>query len=187
MDSEAQGQDAASLAASVLAEEAKRQAEQAATDEVTVLPDDLLPGVGDEPMNLKEAVAAGGASVLLFMFLLNVIDDLPRAIRVVAPDIQDTLNLSDRQLLTVLSLGGLTIVLGAIPAASLSDRVKRVALIPTMSFAWAISLFLTGYSNHWGWLLLGLAVTNPSEPMKNAVVRCSRESGCQRAPISAPH
>ena len=40
----------AALAAAVLEEEAKRQATQAVRDEETILPDDLLPGVGDEPM-----------------------------------------------------------------------------------------------------------------------------------------
>ena len=40
---------ASSLAATVLAEETKRRVAQAERDAVTILPDDLLPGVGDEP------------------------------------------------------------------------------------------------------------------------------------------
>ena len=42
--------DAASLAAAVLDEEAARQRSQAERDGGVTLPDDLLPGVGDEPM-----------------------------------------------------------------------------------------------------------------------------------------
>ena len=43
-------EDAAALAAAVLDEEARRQAEQAEREAGVVLPDDLLPGVGDKPM-----------------------------------------------------------------------------------------------------------------------------------------
>ena len=45
---------AAELTTAILDEEAKRRAEQAERDALTVLPDDLLPGVGDEPMTLRE-------------------------------------------------------------------------------------------------------------------------------------
>ena len=50
----------ARLAGAVLAEEAKRQEEQAARSADVVLPDDLLPGVGAEPMGLRETLRAGG-------------------------------------------------------------------------------------------------------------------------------
>ena len=52
------GADAALLAASVLAEEARRQEAGAPRPEV-VLPDDLLPGVGAEAMSLGAALRAG--------------------------------------------------------------------------------------------------------------------------------
>ncbi len=134
---------AATLAAAVLAEESKRKEEQAALDTKLLLPDDLLPGVGDAEMGLKEAIRTGGVSMVLFMFLLNVIDDLPRAVRVVAPDIQETFNISDTALSFVLSFGGVALVLGAVPMASLADRIKRVAIIPGASLFWAAFMALS--------------------------------------------
>jgi len=136
--------DAASLAASVLEEEARRQSEQASREEQVVLPDDLLPGVGDEAMPLGEAMRVGGRRTLILLFLLGVVDEFPRAIRVLAPDIQESLGVSDTVLLGVLGFGGVTLVLGAVPMAALADRVNRVAIIPFMSVAWAVTTFLSG-------------------------------------------
>ena len=107
--------DAASLAAAVLEEEAKRQASQAERDAGVVLPDDLLPGVGDEAMTLREAFASGGRFTVVMLFVLGLIDEFPRAIRVLAPDIQDSLGVSDTVLAGVLGFGGVTLVLGAVP------------------------------------------------------------------------
>ena len=53
--------DPAALVATVLDEEAKRQAAQAARDaDAVVLPDDLLPGVGDEAMPLRQVIGRDG-------------------------------------------------------------------------------------------------------------------------------
>lgn len=139
----ARADDAASLAAAVLDEEARRQAEQAGRD-VVVLQDDLLPGVGDEPMSLKQAMAVGGKSMAVVLLLLNLVDELPRTVRVLAPDIQRTLGISDTVLFGVLSFGGVALVLGTVPMAAIADRIRRVALIPVMSFVWAVSTFLSG-------------------------------------------
>ena len=110
---------AAELAAAILDEEARRRAEQAERDAETVLPDDLLPGVGDAPMTLREGLRAGGKATVAMMFVLAFIDELPRAIRVLAPDIQDSLNISDTVLFGILGFGGVTLVLGAVPMAAL--------------------------------------------------------------------
>ncbi len=137
-------EEAASLAAAVLDEEAKRQARQAERDEMVVLPDDLLPGVGDEAMSLPEALKVGGRSTLVMLFLLGLIVEFPRAVRVLAPDIQDTLNISDTALFGVLGFSGVALVLGAVPMAALADRVTRVAIIPGANLFWAGCTFLMG-------------------------------------------
>ncbi|MYJ30700.1 MAG: MFS transporter [Acidimicrobiaceae bacterium] len=134
----------ADLAGAILDEEAKRRAEQAERDAETVLPDDLLPGVGDEPMTLREGLRVGGTSMLVMMFVLNMLDELPRAVRVLAPDIQESLDVSDTVLFGILSFGGVTLVLGAVPMAALADRVKRVAIIPVASAFWGVTAFLSG-------------------------------------------
>jgi ABC-type branched-subunit amino acid transport system ATPase component len=136
---------AASLAAAVLEEEAKRQEAQAERDAAVVLPDDLLPGVGDDPMTLREAMRVGGKTTVVLLFFLNFIDDLPRAIRVIGPDIQDSLKISDTVLAGVLGFGGVALVLGAVPMAALADRITRVRIIPIASFFWAATLALSGF------------------------------------------
>lgn len=140
----AQTDDPAALAAAVLEEEARRQADEAARSAAPVLPDDLLPGVGDKPMTLRDGIKAGGWSMVIVMTLLNFIDELPRTIRVLAPDIQQTLGISDTVLLGVLGFGGVALVLGAVPMAALADRMKRVVIIPIASLFWAVTTFLSG-------------------------------------------
>ena len=135
---------AADLASAILEEEARRRAEQVERDAETVLPDDLLPGVGGEPMSLREGLRLGGTSMLVMMFVLNFLDELPRAIRVLAPDIQESLDVSDTVLFGILGFGGVTLVLGAVPMAALADRVKRVAIIPVSSAFWSVTAFLSG-------------------------------------------
>ncbi len=137
-------EDAAALAAAVLDEEARRQAEQAEREAGVVLPDDLLPGVGDKPMSLREAFAVGGKGMAVLLLLLNLVDELPRTIRVLAPDIQRSLGISDTVLFGVLGFGGVALVLGTVPMAALADRIRRVALIPIMSGFWAVATFLSG-------------------------------------------
>ena len=136
--------EVAELTGAVLAEEARRRADQQARDADTVLPDDLLPGVGDAPMTFREGLKAGGAAMVAVLFLLNVIDEIPRAIRVLAPDIQATLNISDTVLIGVLGFSGVMVVLGAVPMAALADRVARVRIIPVASAFWAATVFLSG-------------------------------------------
>ena len=63
MATEVGDRDPAALAAAVLTEEARRQEEQAARSAVTILPDDLLPGVGVEQMGMRETLRAGGAAM----------------------------------------------------------------------------------------------------------------------------
>ena len=90
-------QQAAQLAVAVLDAEAEREAQQAAASEQVLFADDLLPGVGDEQLTLRQGLATGG------------IGDLRRAagarrlstsssratLGVLAPDIRDSFGVSD--------------------------------------------------------------------------------------------
>src|SRR5207245_1767323 len=62
-DTEAAATDPAVLASAVLTEEARRQAEQAERSAVTILPDDLLPGVGEAQMSMRATLNAGGSAM----------------------------------------------------------------------------------------------------------------------------
>ena len=100
MDEASASDDAASISATILEEEeARKSALEEATAE-TILPDDLLPGVGDEEMTFKEGVQKGGISMALVLLLLSIVEEFDRvAITVLGPDIQETLNISDTMLL----------------------------------------------------------------------------------------
>ena len=158
--------DPANLASAVFEEESKRLAEQEAKSEVVVLPDDLLPGVGEAPMTLRQGIRAGGASMLVVLFLLNVIDEFDRvAIAVLLPDLQDAFGVSDTVILGISSFGGVALVLGAVPLAWLADRVKRTLIVPVATAGWAVSVFLTGlvrnpFQYFWTRVLTGAGQAN---------------------------
>lgn len=101
--------DPADLVAGVLDEEARREAEQKARAGEVLLPDDLLPGVGGKQMSTREIVRRGGMGTLGVLFGLNLVDEFDRtAVAVLAPDIQNTLGISDTLLAVTATLGGQT-------------------------------------------------------------------------------
>jgi ABC-type branched-subunit amino acid transport system ATPase component/sugar phosphate permease len=133
------------LANAVLTEEAKRQEEQAARSAVTILPDDLLPGVGEEQMSLRDTLHAGGSAMVIMLALITVAENFERAAGgVLAPDIQRTLHMSDTTLIGVTAFGGVALVLGAIPLAWLADRVSRVRIVWIATIGWGLAMALNG-------------------------------------------
>jgi ABC-type branched-subunit amino acid transport system ATPase component/predicted MFS family arabinose efflux permease len=141
----AQENDPAALAGAVLAEEARRQEDQAARSAVTILPDDLLPGVGQAQMGLRETLRAGGASMVIVLGLITIAEQLERAAGgVLAPDIQDTLDISDTTLIAISAFGGVALVLGAVPLAWLADRMSRVRIVWIATIGWAVATALNG-------------------------------------------
>jgi ABC-type branched-subunit amino acid transport system ATPase component/sugar phosphate permease len=145
MTTDADREDPAALAAAVLAEEAARQQEQAKRSAVTVLPDDLLPGVGAEPMSTRDTLRAGGVWMVLVLALITAAEGFERAAGgVLAPDVQDTLHLSDTTLIGISAFGGVALVLGAIPLAWLADRVSRVKIVWIATLGWGVATALNG-------------------------------------------
>ena len=61
-----------------------------------------------------------------------------------APDIQDTLNMSDTTLIGISAFGGVALVLGAVPLAWLADRVSRVRIVWIATIGWAVATALNG-------------------------------------------
>jgi ABC-type branched-subunit amino acid transport system ATPase component/predicted MFS family arabinose efflux permease len=144
--------DPADLAAAVLEEEALRQAEQRSRDTTgVVLPDDLLPGVGDEQMALLDVVQSGGMATITVLSLLNLVDEFDRAaLQVLAPDIQDSLAISDTLLGALAGLTGLFFILGAVPLGYLADRTRRPYLVAVCSVVFTVFTLLTGFvRNAW--------------------------------------
>ena len=163
---EPQLDDPANLATAVFEEEAKRLAEQEAKSEVVVLPDDLLPGVGEAPMTLKQGIQAGGASMLVVLFPAQ------RDRRVRPGGHRRAPARPPRRLrgvghghLGISSFGGVALVLGAVPLAWLADRVKRTLIVPVATAGWAVSVFLTGlvrnpFQYFWTRVLTGVGQAN---------------------------
>ena len=110
-----------------------------------MLPDDLLPGVGAEQMPLRETLRAGGAAMVIVLGLITIAEGLERAAGgVLAPDVQDTLNMSDTTLIGISAFGGVALVLGAVPLAWLADRVSRVRIVWIATIGWAVATALNG-------------------------------------------
>jgi ABC-type branched-subunit amino acid transport system ATPase component/predicted MFS family arabinose efflux permease len=133
---------AAALAAHVLDEEQARRSRERPS--ATVLPDDLLPGVGGDETSLRDAVREGGVPMISVLTLLLVFEEFDRvAIQVLGPDIQSTLGISDTLLAGLASLGGVMLVLCTLPFAYLADRLRRTRVLAGAVFLWSGFVALT--------------------------------------------
>ncbi len=136
----------ADLTGALLEQEAKRLEAQKVETEVKVRADSDLPGVGDEQMTLREGLAAGGSSTVAVLALLNALDELDReAATLLAPEIQDTLGVSDL-VIAVITVGGLALVAaGGFLAARLADHYHRPRIVGFATIAWSSIVILTGF------------------------------------------
>ena len=152
--------ETASITATILEEEEARKAALAEETADTVLPDDLLPGVGDDEMTFREGVQKGGVSMALVLLILSIVEEFDRvAITVLGPDIQDSLNISDTMLLGLGSFGGVVLVLSTIPFAWLADRYRRVGVLSIATGVWAGLVAFTGAVQNAFQLAIGRAGT----------------------------
>ncbi len=146
MSEEAESQvGAAALTATVLEEEAARQAAQAARSEEVIFADDLLPGVGSEDMPLKEGLKKGGMYTFVVLLILNSLDELEgAAINILGPDIAETFNVSDGTVTFISAASVAFFVLGAGPMGWLADRMRRGPIVGVASVAFAAFTFMSG-------------------------------------------
>ncbi len=136
--------DARDLTAQVLADE-DRQAEQRVARATTVLPDDLLPGVGGEDMSLREALRRSGWSTVVTIGLAGALIGFDNtAVAVLGPDIQDTLGASDAVMGAIAGAGGVLFLVGSVPISSLADRLPRLRIAAACVAVWSVLIALTG-------------------------------------------
>jgi ABC-type branched-subunit amino acid transport system ATPase component/sugar phosphate permease len=136
--------DARDLTAQVLEEEA-RHAERRTPTATTVLPDDLLPGVGSDGMSLREALRRGGWSTVVTIGLAGALIGFDNtALAVLSPDIQDTLGASDAVMGAIAGAGGVLFLVGSVPISSLADRLPRVRIAAVCVAVWSVLIALTG-------------------------------------------
>ena len=140
--------DTAALTAVVLNEEEARRDAQAAAEAGELLPDDLLPGVGGEPMPLRDGLRRGGIIMIVSLLLVSMIETLDQvALQVLAPDIQRTLDVDKTTLQGLISFGGVVLVVATLPFAWLADRYVRTRILAAATFVWAAFMAATAAVN----------------------------------------
>ncbi len=137
--------DAAALSAAMLDHEARRLATQSESKTTATLADTELPGVGGESMGLREALRREGARTAIVVGLLGFVGDFDNtAVSVLAPEIRDSLGLSQGAIVVLGVMSTAMFLLGAAPISSLADRYpRRWVLVGSVAF-WSGVVALTG-------------------------------------------
>ena len=85
--------------------------------------------------------------MMLVLVLITVVEEFDRpATTVLAPDIQDTFDISDTTLIGMASFGGVALVLGAVPLAWLADRMSRRVIVVASLVVASLGLLLAAAS-----------------------------------------
>ena len=147
MDEPDAGTSVAALAATVLDEEAARQAAQADANAQVVFPDDLLPGVNATPMSLREGLRVGGLLMFVVLTAIVSLDELEgAAIYVLAPEIRETFHISEGTIVFIGTASAAFFVLGAVPMGWIADRWKRVPVVGWTAIAFGSFVLLSGFA-----------------------------------------
>lgn len=169
-------EDTADLVGVILQEEARRQAERGTrVEDQLALSDDSLPGVGGDELPLRDVLARGGRRTIVVLFSLGMVDNLNNAaFSVLAPDIQDTLGLTDGQIGLVGALAGFTMFLAAIPLGALGDRYRRTFIAAAATALWSVFAVLTGMVNAVWQIVVTRTVTGigqaNEQPIQSAIL-----------------
>jgi len=110
-----------------------------------LFPDDLLPGVGSEPLTLRQGLAVGGTFTFAVLLALTALDELEgAALGVLAPNIRDSFHASDGAIVFIISASGAFIVLGSLPMGWLVDRYRRGPIIGVAGLMFSAMVFCSG-------------------------------------------
>jgi ABC-type branched-subunit amino acid transport system ATPase component/predicted MFS family arabinose efflux permease len=163
---DASSDSVASLAATVLDEEAARQAAQEHAREQVIFPDDLLPGVNAEPMTLRQGLKVGGWLMFIILTAIVSLDELEgAAIYVLAPEIRATFGISEGTIVFIGTASAAFFVLGAVPMGWLADRVKRVPIVGVTALFFGGFVMLSGFAVNafmLFWTRFGTGITKAS-------------------------
>jgi ABC-type branched-subunit amino acid transport system ATPase component/predicted MFS family arabinose efflux permease len=153
---QAAGVATAGLVQAVLEAEAEREALQAEAHEEVLFADELLPGVGGEQMTLREGVLRGGLFAFVVLVLLQSFDELEGAtLGVLAPNIRDSLHISDGTIVFISAASTSFIVLGALPMGWMADRFRRSRIIAISAVIFTGCVFACGLAINAFVLFLG--------------------------------
>jgi ABC-type branched-subunit amino acid transport system ATPase component/predicted MFS family arabinose efflux permease len=152
----------AALAADIIDREDERQADA----EPVLFADDVLPGVGDDALTLKDAFRAGGSFTFVLLAALVGLDELESAaLGVLAPDIRTSLGLSSGAMVFISASAGAFLVLGSVPMGWLADRFRRGPIIGWAGAAFGLAVFacgfvVNGFQLFWARFGVGIAKSN---------------------------
>ena len=180
---------AASLAATVLDEEAARQAAQERAREQVIFPDDLLPGVNAPPMSLREGLRIGGHLTFIVLTAIVLLSELEEAaVVVLAPEIRATFHISEGAMVFIGTASAAFFVLGAVPMGWLADRVRRVPIVGWSAFLFGGFVVASGFAVNafmLFWTRFGSGITKASTiPVHGSLIADAYPIGV-RARISA--
>ncbi len=150
----------------VLDIEQQRDDGAASGPESVLFADDLLPGVGAKEMSLRDGLRTAGSATLVVLIALSGLDQLTNAgLSVLAPNIRDTLHVSNGTIVFISSAAGGFIVLGALPMGWLADRFRRPPIIGWASLAFSVFLAVSGFAVNafmlfWAQLGAGVSKSN---------------------------
>jgi ABC-type branched-subunit amino acid transport system ATPase component/predicted MFS family arabinose efflux permease len=174
-------QQAAHLAVAVLDAEAERQAQQAKASEPVLFADELLPGVGDEPLTLRQGLSTGGFATFLVLLVLTSLDELESAtLGVLAPDIRDSLGVSDGVIVFLAGASSAFLVLGALPMGWLADHFRRPPVIGWASLVFGVCVAACGLvvnAFQLFWTRLGVGVAKSSSTVHQSMIADSYPIG----------
>ena len=106
---------------------------------------DVLPGVGDEQLTLKDALRVGGTFTFTVLAVLAALVNLESAaLGTLAPDIRDSLHVSNGVIVFISAAFGGFLMLGSVPMGWLADRQRRGRLIGFATMLFAASVALAG-------------------------------------------
>jgi ABC-type branched-subunit amino acid transport system ATPase component/predicted MFS family arabinose efflux permease len=131
----------------VLAEESARQEAQERAREQIIFPDDLLPGVNEAPMTLREGLRIGGRWMFFILTAIVLLAELEEAaVYVLAPEIRHTFHISEGAIVFISTASSAFFVLGSVPMGWLSDRVKRVPIVAVSSMLFGCFVVASGFA-----------------------------------------
>ncbi len=128
------------------ADERQRAADSASDP---VLPEDLLPGAGEEAMSLREGLRKTGARTFVILAIIVTLDNLQsQGLAVLAPNIQSSYHVSTGAITFVAGISGGFVVLGIVPMGWLADRFRRAPIIGWATFVFGVMVFATGLATN---------------------------------------
>jgi ABC-type branched-subunit amino acid transport system ATPase component/predicted MFS family arabinose efflux permease len=138
--------DLARLVAAAPATETREAAGR--TSEVS-LPEDMLPGVGEEEMSLRDGLRRAGTRTFVTLAIIVTLDNLQSSgLAVLAPNIQASFHVSTGAITFVAGIAGGFLVLGIVPMGWMADRFRRAPIIGWATFVFGLMVFASGLATN---------------------------------------